>query len=352
MLTTHKYNGDIKALSKKDFDEVEKYIWTNKADADEIYSLVLPYAAINGNFELVKDLVEHDAEINDEIDFLNESLDPEIYFYLINNGASPLSSYVYSHPNTPYPRWPMTYRPINKMGFVHEKCSDKSKNTFNDTEKYYLPVVRYEGIYYSNVRTNNEYCGTFYYYEPNSNVFIDLGNVLITGNKYDALRELSDEDWSEDISVSLARLKSGKPYTEEETIAYRRYKLSDFTEIDKFFTKILTDEEDVDSYKLKFNGVNLNPLFIDSTGEYYGNIFYAILDDLDQIICDLARHKGYDTIILQREPGNYRAVTEILDTRQRPNSFLSLCRHNNGPFSSLNSKYPTIWYPSYGYLTF
>ncbi len=73
--------------------------------------------------------------------------------------------------------------------------------------------------------------------------------------------------------------------------------------------------------------------------------------DLDQIICVTGKKLAYDTIILQREPGVRRVVSEILDTRVRNISYSSICHPPsdiNLYFKSLvaTRNYPTVWYTS------
>lgn len=45
-------------------------------------------------------------------------------------------------------------------------------------------------------------------------------------------------------------------------------------------------------------------------------------DNIDQYICLLGHHAGYDTFVLQHEIGGYRAVTEIIDMRNNPRNFI------------------------------
>ena len=65
----------------------------------------------------------------------------------------------------------------------------------------YLPVIRYEELYYRNneeTDVNKEgntekYNGKFYFYEPETMHHIYLGKYLIAGNKYNAMRMLESE---------------------------------------------------------------------------------------------------------------------------------------------------------------
>ncbi|CAK7995034.1 Hypothetical protein POVR1_LOCUS552 [uncultured virus] len=59
---------------------------------------------------------------------------------------------------------------------------------------------------------------------------------------------------------------------------------------------------------------------------YIGEIgkMYAIEDDFDQPICKIAHAKGIDIVTLTHMVGSHQVVTEILDTRDRSDSFKSL----------------------------
>jgi hypothetical protein len=59
---------------------------------------------------------------------------------------------------------------------------------------------------------------------------------------------------------------------------------------------------------------------------YVGKLLelYAVEDELDQQICRLAKEQDIDIIILTNMVGSHQIVTEILDTRNREDSFKSL----------------------------
>jgi hypothetical protein len=71
-----------------------------------------------------------------------------------------------------------TKRPITGL---HQVLSSNPKSS----GPFYLPVVRYPGLYYK--KSSTKYCGTFYYVEPQSRVLLNLGaNVVIFGSKVEA----------------------------------------------------------------------------------------------------------------------------------------------------------------------
>ena len=85
----------------------------------------------------------------------------------------------------PIPRYQNTSRPKSEMNFAGNKC----------LQGQYLPVLRYEGLYYGGKKNEDDkddendeaFCGTFYYYEPDSQVQLNLGKVLVAAGKFDAL---------------------------------------------------------------------------------------------------------------------------------------------------------------------
>lgn len=89
----------------------------------------------------------------------------------------------YHNPSINVDRYPRTGRPITSMKFAGNNCR---------TGTDYLPVIRYEGHTYKT--EDPKFVGTFYFYEPDSPYFLDLGNCLIAGSKLDAIYQLIDED--------------------------------------------------------------------------------------------------------------------------------------------------------------
>ena len=91
----------------------------------------------------------------------------------------------YEDPNVKAYRYPATGRPVGPRSIL-------SKRETNVSPCCYLPIVRYPGLYYSATTGEKKYCGRFYYYEPDSTYFINLGsNWHIYGTKYHALKSIS-----------------------------------------------------------------------------------------------------------------------------------------------------------------
>jgi hypothetical protein len=256
------------------------------------------------------------------------------------------------------------------------KCSINN----NDT---YLPVVRYTQIYYSAspVLYGKVYCGTFYYYEPSSTTLLNLGKTLIASNKYDALirlSEISPENNPVDIkdvitegqnalalgsSVSNIESPFG-PKSKHSSVKFHKMSDAEINRFNTFIRNVAENEDELLTYTYDFShipknirqyeSISVNEMFIDDNGNYRAlNLnLYAYFDNYDSYICDLAKKKGFDTIIFQKEPGKERVTTEVYDTRPREISYKNLCEFDSAPFEeiAINSLYPTVWFPSDGFI--
>ena len=222
-----------------------------------------------------------------------------------------------------HPRYKRTNRPVISL----------SQNSNKPGKGYYLPVVRYKSLHYKETGQSkdtgqNKATGTFYFYEPDSSYFLNLGKVLITATKISATLILEGENLiRRQNSQTNYALEYLKPLLD-------RYKIGKFKDLD-LFSSIITNERsslvDVLLYQLD--------------GNYIGEEMVGNFDYLDIYIYKLAREKGYDTIIFQREPGEYRAVTEIYDLRDRQDSFKCIIDGLNWKIPETN--HPTIWFSDY-----
>jgi hypothetical protein len=185
--------------------------------------------------------------------------------------------------------------------------------------KLFLPVTRYgksaqHGTYYGEddfaQSPRTDFCGTYYYWEPESDVFLNLGKNLFFPNKIMALYHFDPKN----------------PLLGE---ILRKYLLFIWAEdyIDHSLEK--NNTENTKALLRLFNGT-LDPMFLfddlyrDPKGHYMGSIFHAKEDVLDQALCQSAKKAGYDTIILSQMPGGSRVVSEVLDVRSRTDSLENL----------------------------
>ena len=197
-----------------------------------------------------------------------------------------------------------------------------------------IPISRYaidqlSGTYYKK-EEKKSYCGTFYFWEPDSNVYLELGNSMYANNKFDALFQLDKYDKKENDIYDA--------YLYAYALLYLK-KILQLNLLDDKFIEEFDPKTFHESKKANHFIKELLKLFESGNSEYFemddmyytlaekkyvGNKFDAFEDGLDQILCKVAKAKGIDTIILSKMPASRRINTEILDTRSREESLNSL----------------------------
>ncbi len=267
-------------------------------------------------------------------------------------------------------RFRLTDRPVNAM----TKLLPVYKRSRKAPSGYYLPIIRYENLYYSKHGDSDEkkaqFCGKFFYFEPESNIYLHLGNSCFFASKVDAYMNLSylaglyesvDHFVSQyplfstngnnigDLPSSpgkiLKRIMSDMPLIRESIVQCPR-KANEGFFLDPFLTyryrTIFLSAQDFDSswhtrcLPVFYPTETLFSDLPDSVGEF---------DFLDQKICNLAKALGFDSIVLQHEVGGHDSVTEIIHTRQ--NFEDSLYEFNNLETDlEPQTIYPKIWLPT------
>jgi hypothetical protein len=341
----------------------------------------------------------------------------------------------YHHPEIAVPRYPRTGRPITAMDFIRP---------LNSPSGIYLPVSRYPGLYHEHSET--EYCGTFYYYEPDSINYLHLGNNLITGSKYGAMRYLEERlfgSFNELLSLQRGRfplllslqyllrfsdyigslisdinvpvdnpvfsieynlidpqiqyvgpdyspaianvLRIFNPNVDDglhpairndlvkwssgiHNLSDPKFPIYDSSHPNSFRSQLLINKLRSNMSYLSEIGSSISDLSdiqcddivtvkIDALGknvpiqENRLATLFSKADFMDQQICRLARHFGFDTVILQREIGEKRIVTEVLDTRNREVSYQSFCRLRDNLMLA-NESAPTVWTTDLNFVKF
>lgn len=228
-----------------------------------------------------------------------------------------------------------------------------------------IPVTRYakgmsKGLFYS--EEESSFCGTFYYYEPESSTYLTYNRMLTARNKTDAARLLAKglgislggfyKKYGPEIINSAYDIDIQDTYLSDEMIEKRFYDLF-YTNRDRdvllknYLTNnprnklpedlILSPSELIKLYPQIFiysDRINthlserrLEELAIKIHTKRYMGVFldlYAKEDLYDQLICRAGKDAGYDLILLTHMVGSHQVVSEILDTRDRNISFDSL----------------------------
>ena len=287
------------------------------------------------------------------------------------------------------PRYKKSLRPVSQMGSMCKITLGESKLPRQTILA--LPVYRLKQLY--NPTSDVEYCGTFYFTEPESNVLLILGQPALFGSKvhaaitfYRKLVELSHKFDSDDptevsiikqllenqwaIALGYATKENPREFdqliqvtgTEDLKSIHDEDEYSSldiiFKDDDKtkevyrrilapFYESIFTNESEVKQIPL-LDTTSLYPSSGDS--KYIVDNLVGYHDFLDQTICKWGRLLGVDTIILQHEVGEKRSVTEILDTRE--DSYSHLVRQPDvKEWWKSSDTYPTTWFAEYGFVT-
>lgn len=174
-------------------------------------------------------------------------------------------------------------RPINDMSMYltdEKEKIDLNNSKFIQVTRYSLSVqgTRFYGDIYQG-------CGTYYFYENESDTYLSFSTYLIEKTKYRAILKI----------LNL-------------------HDKSSISKVQKYYAKLDLNGEQRDYIE--------NPNIDKNTDDK--NLlekFYAIEDDFDNILCEYARQFGYDVVILTNMVGKTQIVEEVLDTRPRDQTF-------------------------------
>lgn len=270
------------------------------------------------------------------------------------------------------PRFKQTKRPYSSMNsFLADSVCDRQSQNF------FLPVVRYKSSLKGPEKSS--YCGTFFFYEPDSNIYLNLGKTKIFGTKVHAFAYLMAErlykivnkkestTWEQFESIYSNLIKNkdiGKQHLSLLKQTYlaplQAWKCYDYFNLPDIKNKDLTQHaydfytfipNDYNDY-MNFYDTNIIMKYVEKKGEKKQLI--ACHDDLDQIICILARELNYDTIIIDREWGAFNVLTEIIDIRMSYEKTQTnyLCQVKDYKFLSGRDDSPYLWFKDKGTIVF
>lgn len=215
-------------------------------------------------------------------------------------------------------------RPVNNMEMFKVPDYLKIHNVTGDTiildgiSYFYSPVTRYaqgmtRSLYFNKYKNkkSNKYCGTFYYFEPESTTYLLYENFLIGRTKSE---------------VCLDLINKSKNPTEYQDLIDQIQDIMAKPTYNKIFENklIMTLKEAVKyikywDYELKYNVLSKNNNY-----KRYWDFGYSSEDVLDQTICKLAKESKFDVVIFEYVVGSHQIVKEILDVRDRGDSFRHL----------------------------
>lgn len=182
-----------------------------------------------------------------------------------------------------------------------------------DDQLVAVPVARYasgmtRGLYYEG---NSEFCGTFFYYEPDSTTFLTYESSKTYRNKHAAMFDYDEDHKYVDYSDNRVEkyFKHPEEFPDDLRMTPREYN----SFMNRMNQEIASEEDDELDEKKRYVGAKLG--------------LYAIEDEYDQEICTGAREAGIEVIILTHMIGSRQVVPEVLDTRERIDCFSHLVYH-------------------------
>jgi hypothetical protein len=249
-------------------------------------------------------------------------------------------------------------RPINSMTHLRQspflmidtsKIQDSIRRSgapFKINGEYFIPVVRYsmgmrQGCYFDS-NESFKFIGTFYYWEPESNIYLKMGSkfeyydskmqcaLQLKQKLMDHLQQQSVLDISKDLDYFIVKITKDMIQT-----FYKHYEEESMI-FEKALCKDLLDEEELEDYfvsDIYRIYSNQSPKFLPITQDYNSSIsgkfmkklFYAAEDELDQSIGKALLFFGIDAVIFGKMAGSYRIVSEVFDVRPRETSLNNLC---------------------------
>jgi hypothetical protein len=215
-------------------------------------------------------------------------------------------------------------RPITDMSMFrgpNSRTIKRNKILNNDTIVIsneiwnYFPVTRYaagmsKGMYHTEEQIG-KYCGTFYYIEPESTTLLVFKKSRSFFNKTTAMMNLYP-------NYNIRSFLDDNPNLEDHILGKLPADLMmSPQEYHQIFPRGNAGKK---LTTLEVNNLPDNKYYVGS--EQLG--MYAQEDIFDQDICLAARRDNIDILVLTNMVGSHQVVTEILDSRQREDSFKSL----------------------------
>lgn len=272
---------------KYDLDILKLLIYMKKYNLYDNMKIFIKTVLIN--FE--KDIIKNMFDLFEDDDKFKSLFDEKLINELISKISYDKQKYMFDYINIDLYK---SKRPKTHLKFEEKLCNNgeivSNNNILIDNKyrfmeyntKLLIPVIRYEteGIGIYSKKSKEQFCGTFYYFESESEYFLQSNKTIFFPNKLIAYIYLNNKNINDEL-------------------------------LDKFmFQKILKEM----IYNENFD--------FTSSREY----LYASEDIFDQPLCSLGKKLGYDVICLMYMQGKTRIVSEVLDIRDRKISFDFICK--------------------------
>lgn len=243
--------------------------------------------------------------------------------FIMNDALNHATSFSLLYLNRKNLLYRKSKRPINNMelfkvdNYIRINRRPTGMLSLDNRNYYWSPVTRYakgmmRSLFYR--KKEKKFCGTFYYVEQESTTYLLYENPLRGRSK-------------SEIFLHLVESENRDEYSREIKIAEKFINEPFYDKI--FENKLVMTAREVSNLIdiLKFNVWKLD--LSKNYKRYWGELGYAREDKLDQAICKLARKRGYDVVIFESVVGSQQIVSEILDTRDRNESFRYLAYLEN-----------------------
>jgi hypothetical protein len=187
-----------------------------------------------------------------------------------------------------------------------------------------FPVSRYAedtdtGLYY---QTKGNFCGTFYYIEPESIVYLISNKVIFSRTKTSSAQLIAKPQ----TKFALWEAERRNSYERN----YNNQKLYDEGKLRPglLYTPIQAHEElGFRSYRDPYS-VTQYPIYMGSRDmkqyDFYEKGLYGVEDEYDQPLCIEMKQQGIEIACLTEMIGAFGIVSELLDARERKKSFDNL----------------------------
>lgn len=152
-------------------------------------------------------------------------------------------------------------------------------------------------------KSTKKICGTFFYYEPESIVFLQGKSVLVSETKCSASQYLLTLKDNEEL-YELVQLQFDSPRDRKWQNGTYRKDLMYTCEEAKSAVSVFSDT--------MFAPTSQHRMYLGDKVR-----LYASEDDFDQPLCKHAATLGFDLVVLTRMVGQEQVLTEVLDTRER-----------------------------------
>ncbi len=214
----------------------------------------------------------------------------------------------------------------NNILFVGEKKyriygRDNNNEEIDDVA---FPVSRYAesvdiGLYHTTKIGN--FCGTFYYIEPESTVYLISHKVIFSRTKTAAAQLIAEPQtkfavWEKQQRTSIRRPKYQKLYDEGKLRHGLLYTpIQAHTELGY---KGYHDSYSITDYPVYMGAMSIKEYDINHPG------LYGVEDEYDQPLCIEMKRQGIEVACFTEMIGAFGIVSELLDARERNESFSSL----------------------------